>query len=64
MESIVLVQIIAFSAVAYYIGHRSGRKEGYLRAYRTMPVTVLEFSEELQLREVKDEKRNPLTKKR
>jgi len=49
MESITILQLLVFSAVAYYIGHRSGRKEGYLKAYRTMPITVLEFSKELQL---------------
>ena len=64
MESITILQLSVFSAVAYYRGYRSGRKEGYLQAYRTMPITVLEFSEELQLREVKDEERISPTKKR
>jgi hypothetical protein len=63
MESITILQLLVFSAVAYYIGHRSGRKEGYLKAYRTMPITVLEVSKELQLREVKNAERNPPTKK-
>jgi hypothetical protein len=64
MESITILQLSVFSAVAYYIGYRSGRKEGYLQAYRTMPITVLEFSEELQLKESTDEERNSFTKKR
>jgi hypothetical protein len=64
MESITILQLTVFSAVAYYIGYRSGRKEGYLQAYRTMPITVLEFSEELQLKESTDEERNSFTKKR
>jgi hypothetical protein len=64
MESITILQLTVFSAVAYYIGYRSGRKEGYLQAYRTMPITVLEFSDDLQLKESTDEERNSFTKKR
>jgi len=56
MESITILQLLAFSAVAYYIGHRAGQRVGFIKAYQTMPVTVLEFSEKLQLREVKNDK--------
>lgn len=49
MEILELVQIGVFSLIAYALGYISGRKEGFIKAYQEMPVTVLKISNELSL---------------
>jgi len=51
MESITILQLLVFSAVAYLLGYTAGKKTGFIRAIRSIPVTVLEISEELHLSE-------------
>ena len=49
--TIEIMQVITFSAVAYLLGYTAGKKTGFIRAIRSIPVTVLEISEELHLSE-------------
>lgn len=63
MESLNYFQIIAFSLVAYILGYSAGRKSGFIEAIRSIPITILEFSDELQLRRVKNETDIPSKKR-
>jgi|JYMV01.1.fsa_nt_gi hypothetical protein len=51
MESITILHLLVFSAVAYLLGYTAGRKTGFIKAIRSIPVTILEISEELHISE-------------
>jgi len=54
MENIFnFMHVAGFSIAAYLLGTVSGKKTGFIRAIKSMPVTVLEISENLQLKENK-----------
>jgi len=55
MENIQLIQFVIFGAVSYIIGYRSGITSGYIAGIKSIPVTVLQISDNLSL-EVDDEK--------
>jgi hypothetical protein len=51
MENINYLQVLAFSAGAYLVGFRAGRKTGYIEAIKSIPITVLKIDESLILEE-------------
>jgi hypothetical protein len=61
MENINILQILAFSAAAYLLGHRAGKKVGFIQAVKSMPLTLLRVSDNIQLKEVTDEQNNTPT---
>jgi hypothetical protein len=61
MENINILQILAFSAAAYLLGHRAGKKVGFIQAVKSMPLTLLRVSNDIQLEEVTNEQNNTPT---
>ena len=61
MESLTILQILAFSTAAYLVGYSTGRKVGYIKAIKSIPITVLKISNELELEEIPNEQNNTPT---
>lgn len=62
MENINILQILAFSAAAYLLGHRTGKKVGFIQAVKSMPLTLLRISDDIQLKEeIPNEQKNTPT---
>ena len=51
MAAIELLQVAVFSAIAYLMGYSNGHKVGYIKAIKSIPITVLKIDESLTLEE-------------
>ncbi len=54
MAAIELLQVAVFSAIAYLMGYINGHKVGYIKAIKSIPITVLKIDESLTLEEEDD----------